>query len=397
MSESTADLAGHFANPYPAYAQVREQRLVRDPRGAWYVARHEDVDLVLKDRRFGKQPPPGLEGNLPVGQDQRDSRSILNADPPDHTRLRGLVAKAFSAPRVEAMRPAIQSLVDRLIDGVEARRRMELIREFAFPIPATVISDMLGIPEGDRARFALLSNDIIAFGSGVHPDLPPEVAQTRAREVTAAFDGYLEMLFEQKRNAKEDDLTTALIRAEDEEGKLTRDELTQNVRLLFMAGHETTVNLMGNAVVALFRFPDQLALLKSRPELMPKAVEEFLRYDSSVQQLPRVAREDVVLAGQTIRAGEMVICMLGGANRDPDVYEAPDRLDIQRPFVRSKSFGGGIHFCLGAQLARIETEIALGTLLARLPGLTLTNLDTLAYPMNPFFRGPERIEVTWAA
>lgn len=390
------DPTGHFSDPYPSYAGVREQRLVRDARGAWYAARFEDVEFILKDRRFGKQPPPGTEGNLPTGQDQRDRRSILNADPPDHTRLRGLVAKAFSAPRIEAMRPAIQRLVDRILDSVISRGEMELIREFAFPIPATVISDMLGIPDDDRARFARLSNDIIAFGSGVRPDLPMEVLQEKARAATAAFDGYLAELFEQKRNAREDDLTTALIRAEDEEGRLTREELTENVRLLFMAGHETTVNLIGNAVVALCRFPEQLARLKARPELMPQAVEEFLRYDSSVQQLPRIAREDVQIAGQTIRAGEMVVCLLGGANRDPGVYPDPDRLDIERPFVRSKSFGGGIHFCLGAQLARTEMEIALRTLLARLPEFRITNLDSFSYPMNPFFRGPDRLDAQWA-
>ena len=389
------DPASYFADPYPAYAAVRDQRLVRDARGAWYAARYGDVDFILRDRRFGKQPPPGTEGNLPLGQNQRDRRTILNADPPDHTRLRGLVAKAFSAPRVDAMRPNIERLVDGILDAVEPRGEMELVREFAFPIPATIISDMLGIPDADRSRFARLSNDIIAFGSGFHPELDPETLQQKAQAATAAFDGYLAELFREKRSCPEDDLTTALIRAEDEEGRLTEEELTQNIRLLFMAGHETTVNLMANAVVALFRFPGQLALLRSRPEFMPKAVEEFLRFDSSVQQLPRIAQQDVEIGGQVIRAGEMIICLLGGANRDPEVYEAPDELDIERPFIRAKSFGGGIHFCLGAQLARIETEIALRQLLARLPNLRIANLDALTYPLNPFFRGPERVDVTW--
>ena len=152
---------------------------------------------------------------------------------------------------------------------------------------------------------------------------------------------------------------------------------------------------MSNALVALFTFPDQLNLLKAQPALMPKAVEEFLRFDSSVQQLPRVAQEDVDIGGQTIRAGETVFCVLGGANRDPEVYPAPDMLDIERPFTRAKSFGGGIHFCLGAQLARIETEIALNTLLARLPGLRITNLNDLRYPLNPIFRGPQMLLAEW--
>ena len=225
--------------------------------------------------------------------------------------------------------------------------------------------------------------------------MDPATLQQKAQEASQEFDGYLGGLFAIKRRAPADDLTTALIRAEDEEGRLTEEELTQNIRLLFMAGHETTVNLMGNAVVALFRFPDQLQRLKAHPELMPKAVEEFLRFDSSVQQLPRVAQEDVEIGGQVIRAGEMVFCVLGSANRDPDVYSEPDLLDIERPFVRSKSFGGGIHFCLGAQLARIETEIALNTLFARLPALQIVNLDALTYPINPIFRGPEQLLAEW--
>ena len=189
---------------------------------------------------------------------------------------------------------------------------------------------------------------------------------------------------------------SGLIAVEEAGDQLTEDQIVATCNLLLVAGHETTVNLMGNAVVALFRFPYQLQRLKAHPELMPKAVEEFLRFDSSVQQLPRVAQEDVEIGSQVIRAGEMVFCVLGSANRDPDVYPEPNRLDIERPFVRSKSFGGGIHFCLGAQLARIETEIALNTLLARLPTLQIANLDTLTYPINPIFRGPEKLLAEWA-
>jgi cytochrome P450 len=397
MTDQPRELADHFRDPYPSYRAIREQRLIRGPEGMWYAGRYEDVDRILKDRRFGKQPPPGTEGNMPEGrrEGQRDRRTILNSDPPDHTRLRGLVSKAFSAPRMESMRPNVERLVTGILDRVAPRGEMELVREYAFPIPATIISDMLGIPEADRERFAGLSNAIIAYGSGVRPDLDPQTLQVRAQAAAEEFDGYLARLFEIKRAQPADDLTTALIRAEDEEGRLSEEELTQNIRLLFMAGHETTVNLIANAVVALFMHPDQLALLRARPELMPAAVEEFLRFDSSVQQLPRVAQEDVEIGGETIRAGEMVFCVLGGANRDPDVYADPDRLDVERPFTRSKSFGGGIHFCLGAQLARIETEIALNSLLGRFPDLSIGNLDTLSYPLNPIFRGPEKLLARW--
>lgn len=391
----------HFQNPYPGYAFAREQRIFRDGRGLWYATRYEDVDAILKDRRFGKKAPPGTEHRLPIQQrmDQSDRLAVLNIDPPDHTRIRGLLTKAFSASRVEAMRPVIRALVESILDRHVARGRMEIMRDYAFPIPATIISDMLGIPEQDRDRFAKLSNAIIEFGSGVPQGVDEAAYRERARQATREFDGYLTDFLDRRRaaGADADDLTNALVRAETEDGRLTRDELIQNIRLLFMAGHETTVNLIGNSLVALFSHPDQLERLRADPGLMPQAVEEFLRYDSSVQQLPRVAQEDLEIAGQQILAGEMVICLLGSANRDPAVYEAPDRLDVARPFVRSKSFGGGIHFCLGAQLARIETEIALATLLARLPGLEIVNLAEVQYPMNPFFRGPLALEAQWLA
>ena len=403
MDDQAALMRRHFQNPYANYAMTRAQRLFKDARGIWYVGRYEDVDAILRDKRFGKKALPGTEHRLPIQQrqEQSDRLTILNIDPPDHTRIRGLLTKAFSAPRIEAMRPTIEALVDAILDraiaaGESGRAEMEIMHDFAFPIPATIISDMLGIPEVDRERFAALSNSIIAFSTGVPPGTDEQAFRAKADESVAAFDAYLDGLFDVKRRAPGNDLTTALIRAEDELGKLSAEELRQNIRLLFMAGHETTVNLIGNALVALFNHPAELAKLKADPGLLPQAVEEFLRFDSSVQQLPRVAQADVEIGGQTILAGEMVICLLGAANRDPDVYVEPDKLDVSRPFVRSKSFGGGIHFCLGAQLARIETEIALGTLFRRLPSLELTNLGELEYPLNPFFRGPVKLHARWA-
>ena len=390
-----ADLGAFFKDPYGPYAFARQARLFKNG-DAWYAARYEDVDWILKDRRFGKQPPLGTEHRMPGDRPQpAEERNILNTDPPDHTRLRGLVAKAFNANRVAGMRPAVQALVDGLLDEIEPRGGMDIMRDFAYPIPATVISDMLGIPDADRDRFGHLSNEIIRWGTGIELGVDLATRAARSREAREAFDSYLTALFPAKREAPEDDLTTDLLRAESEEGRLTEEEVTKNVRLLFQAGHETTVNLIGNALVALHRNPEELAKLKADPELMPQAVEEFLRFDSSVQQLPRVVQERVEVAGQTLEPGEMIFCLLGAANHDPDVYEDADALDIERPFTRSKSFGGGIHFCLGAQLARMETEVALGTLFARLPGLTLTNLDGLDYAFNPFFRGPKELLATW--
>lgn len=399
MNDQTEAMRRHFQNPYASYALGRGQRLFKDARGIWYATRYEDVDAILSDRRFGKKALPGTEHRLPIQQrmEQSDRLAVLNIDPPDHSRIRGLLTKAFSAGRVEAMRPTIEALVHGLLDAIGPRGSMEIMKEYAFPIPATIISDMLGIPAADRERFAALSNAIIAFGSGIPQGADEEAHRAKAREATAAFDGYLQTLFAEKRASRQDDLTTALMRAESDDGRLSHDELTQNVRLLFMAGHETTVNLIGNAVVALFNHPDELAKLRRDRSLMPQAVEEFLRYDSSVQQLPRVAQTDVDIGDETILAGEMVICLLGSANRDPDVYGDADRLDVERPFVRSKSFGGGIHFCLGAQLARIETEIALDALLTRLPDLEIVNLHRVEYPLNPFFRGPVRLDARWTA
>lgn len=389
-------LKQYLKDPYPLHEMVRQQRLIQDRQGIWYVGRYEDVDAILKDKRFGKQPLPGTEHRMPASvPDADDRRSMLVIDPPDHGRIRGRFAKAFNARRIEAMRPHIQALVDGLLDRIEPRGRMEAMREYAHPIPSTIISEMLGIPAADRARFARMSNDLIETSTGIDPATSGAEKRRRSEEVTALFDAYLNELFEEKRQAPGDDLTSGLLLRNEEEENLSPVELTHNVRVLFMAGHETTVNLIGNALIALARHPAQLEKLRQRPELMPQAVEEFLRFDSSVQQLPRVAHADVEIGGHQILAGQMVVLLLGSANRDGEAYENAQELDIERPFRRSKSFGGGAHFCLGAQLARIETEIALGSLLARIPSFEIDNLDGLDYPFNLFFRGPKALHLSW--
>ena len=383
-------LKQYLKDPYPLHEMVRQQRLIRDDQCIWYVGRYEDVDAILKDKRFGKQPLPGTEHRMPASvSDVDDRRSMLVIDPPDHGRIRGRFAKAFNARRIEAMRPHIQALVDGLLDRIEPRGHMEAMREYAHPIPSTIISEMLGIPAADRARFARMSNDLIESGTGIDPATSGKEKRRRSEEVTALFDAYLNELFEEKRQAPGDDLTSGLLLRNEEEENLSPVELTHNVRVLFMAGHETTVNLIGNALVALVRHPAQLEKLRQRPELMPQAVEEFLRFDSSVQQLPRVAHADVEIGGHQILAGQMVVLLLGSANRDGEAYENAQALDIERPFKRSKSFGGGAHFCLGAQLARIETEIALRSLLARIPKLRDRQPRWLGLPLQPVLPGAE--------
>jgi hypothetical protein len=322
------------------------------------------------------------------------SHWMLQQDPPDHTRLRGLVVKAFTARRVEDMRSRIQQIVDETLDRIAPQGRMDLIEDFAFRLPVTIICDMLGIPEEHREAFYAGSRD----GGRLLDPVPmsrAEIDQANAGNTGAQL--YFQQLFEMRRRNPGDDLTTQLVQAEEDGKKLTNEELTANIILLFGAGHETTVNLIGNGLLALYRNPDQLALLKANPGLITNAVEEFLRYDSSVQSTARVTLEDIDdLGGKKIPKGETVLCLLGSANRDPAVYpDRPDQLDITRPNVRPLSFGGGIHFCLGAQLARIEAEVAIATLLRRLPDLRLDDAENPQWRPTFVLRGLKALPASW--
>jgi cytochrome P450 len=319
---------------------------------------------------------------------------MLQQDPPDHARLRGLVVNAFTARRVEDMRPRIQEVVDQTLDRVIPRGSMDLIEEYAFRLPITIICDMLGIPEEHRELFYTGSRDSGRILDPV-PLTPEDIAKSNAAYMMSQM--YFQQLFELRRKQPGDDLTTQLVQAEEDGSKLANEELTANIILLFGAGHETTVNLIGNGILALHRNPDQLVLLKARPELITGAIEEFLRYDSSVQMTGRVTLEDIDdLGTRKIPKGESVLCLLGSANRDPAVYPArPDRLDIARPNVRPLSFGGGIHFCLGAQLARIEAEIAISTLLRRLPDLRLDDAENPEWRTTFVLRGLKRLPASW--
>ena len=389
-------LQNYVRDPYPMHEFIRAQRLLKTPNNEWLVGCDKDVETILKDPRFAKQPPSGTEHRMPSYFDRNMPRkSMLVIDPPDHTRIRSRFVKAFSAKRIEAMRPNILALVDSLLDDLIPTGKMEAMDQYARPIPSTIIADMLGVPDKDRPRFNALSNELIKAGFDIGRRISDEERSKHTQAVNKEFNRYLSSLFEEKRAAPSDDLISALLHRNEVEEALTDEELVLNIQLLFVAGHETTVNLIGNSLIALVQHPGQLAKLRAQPDLMPKAVEEFLRFDSSVQQLPRVAQEDVKIGEQLIRAGEMVILLLGAANRDEQTYESPNELNIERPLKRSKSFGGGAHYCLGAQLAKIETEIAIGRLLERIPEFIIDNLDCLEYPFNLFFRGPEKIELRW--
>ena len=387
-------------NPYPYYERLRTTDPMHlTPFGTFVASRHAEASLVMRDKRFGKDyvertirryGPKIMEE--PVFRSM--SHWMLQQDQPDHTRLRGLVVKAFTARRVEDMRPRIQQIVDETLDRIIPQGKMDLIEDFAFRLPVTIICDMLGIPEEHREVFYSGSRDGGRLLDPV-PLTPAEIQQGNTANAMAAM--YFQQLFELRRKTPGDDLITQLLQAEEDGSKLSNEELTANIILLFGAGHETTVNLIGNGLLALHRNPDQLALLKANPQLITNAIEEFLRYDSSVQLTGRVALEDIDdLGGKKIPKGESVLCLLGSANHDPAVYpDRPHRLDITRPNVKPLSFGGGIHFCLGAQLARIEAEIAISTLLRRLPDLRLDDAVNPEWRPTFVLRGLKRLPASW--
>jgi cytochrome P450 len=386
MADSDVDVAGilgfdpfapeFHADPYAQYRALRTGGpLQRTPAGIWLSTSFEVCAQIFRDPRFG-------HGDAAIGATARPPRrirSFLTLDPPEHTRLRRLVSKAFTARLIERLRPRVEAIVDSLLAGVEGE--VDLISALAHPLPVIVISEMLGVPQEDEERFKAWS-DLLA--RGLDPDflVPPEdlARRDRARE---EFGSYFRDLAAQRRTSPGDDLLSGLAAIEE----LSEDDLISTCVLLLVAGHETTVNLIANGALALLGAPDQLAWFRANPDSAVAAVEELLRYDPPVQLSARVAMEDVSIAGQSLRAGEPVMLLLGAANRDPEVFTDPDRLDVSR-FVteppRHLAFGQGIHFCLGAPLARIEGQAALTALMRRdvtlLPG-------PLRYKDNLILRG----------
>jgi cytochrome P450 len=359
------------ADPYPTYQRLRSEDPVHhSPLGFWVLTRYEDVVANLRDPRFAKEPMIAAVaarlGISPVGI----GVSMLDRDPPDHTRLRSLASKAFTPRVVEALRPRIQQIVDELLDGVADAHAMDLIEQFAYPIPVAVICEMLGVPVADHERFKGWSLDLARGLDSIMLGPESEIFK-RSGQAREGLTHYMRELINERRRSPRADLLSALIAAEEAGDKLTETELVAMCILLLVAGHETTVNLIGNGMLALLRHPDQLRLLRERPELIVTAVEELLRYDGPVQRTARTPTEDVVVGGKTIPKGEIVMPFIGAADRDPAQFRDPERLDITRADNRHIAFGWGIHFCLGAPLARIEGQIAINTLLKRFPKLAL--------------------------
>lgn len=357
---------------------------------AWVAFRHEDVVAILKDPRFVKDIR-----KLSPPQDQRESvhenasvnkfvewtkqmPNMLTVDPPDHTRLRRLASKAFTPHTIEGLRPRIQQIADELLDAVQERGRMDLITDFAYPLPMTVISEMLGIPAADRNQFREWTRELLS--ASLDPNQADDVGA-----VLDKFVEYIKALLADKRIHPGKDITSGLVQAYDEGDQLSENELISTIWLLIVAGHETTVNLIGNGILALLQHPEQMRLLRSDPSLLPSAVEELLRYAGPVIIGSRLAAEDLTLHGKEIREGEMVLVSLAGANLDPHRFSNPEALDITREENEHLAFGKGIHLCLGAPLARLEGQIAFGTLLQRLPHLRLAVApEQLTYNRSTF-------------
>ncbi|MGX5558451.1 cytochrome P450 family protein [Bacillus cereus] len=344
--------------------------------GTWVALHYDDVITILKDSRFIKD----LRKFTPLHDKQHrilenpaasklfdwlmNMPNMLTVDPPDHTRLRRLVSKAFTPRMIEDLRPRIQQIADELLVAVQEQGKMEIISDFAYPLPIIVISEMLGIPATDRSQFREWTK--VLMNASVDPSEGAAVTTTLEK-----FIQYIEALLNEKRLNPDADLISELVQTKEQEDKLSNNELLSTIWLLIIAGHETTVNLISNGVLALLQHPEQMNLLRENPSLIPSAVDELLRYSGPVMFISRLASEDMTIHGKTIRKGDLVLLSLTAANIDPQKFTYPEILNISREENNHLAFGAGIHHCLGAPLARLEGQIALGTLLQRLPNLRL--------------------------
>ena len=387
------------ANPYPLYHQLREEEPVHwsELLEAWVLTRYDDVSALLKDSRFSADRRKANNRfaqeavkRMQEGGPLADATTMLGADPPEHTRLRGLVSKAFTPRVVEAMRPHIQEIVDSLLDDVQESGRMDIIGDLAYPLPVIVIAEMLGVPPADRDDFKRWSDDIVAT---LGPLVAPEVLEQARISIQEMADYFSAVIAERRREPKED-LLSGLIAAEERGEVLSGEELLATCILLLAAGNETTTNLIGNGMLALLRHPEQLEKLRDQPSLTDSAVEEFLRYDGPVQSTARVATEQLEIRGKTIEQAQLVIALLGAANRDPEQFPNPDELDIAREPNQHIAFGQGIHFCIGAPLARMEGQIAFETLLRRMPNPRLET-EEQEWGGNFILRGLKRLPIAF--
>ena len=388
-------------DPFPLYAWLRDHEPVHwsESLGAWVVTRWADVVAIFNrpetfssdrfrklDERYASRRPAVRAVADVLGH------WLVFRDPPDHERLRELVQKSFTPRQLESSRDRIATIVHGLLDRIVARGEMDFIRDFAFPLPAMVITGMMGVPERDLEHIKTWSDRLAAYIGGA---VDERDNFTEASAGVAALVEYFGDLFRAREHRAGDDLVSLMLRAEHEGRRLSRDEVVANCILFLFAGHETTTNLLGNGLFHLLRAPEQGALVRADPSLIHGAVEELLRYDCPVPATAKVATDDVSWHGRTMRRGDMVIPFMASANRDPRQFPDPDRLDVRRTFERHLAFAAGIHFCLGAWLARLEARLVLEVVFRRLPRLALAVDEPRWKPMI-FLRGLESLPLTWA-
>jgi cytochrome P450 len=386
-----------LADPYPYYRKLRETHPVFHVAelDAWVVTSYEAVNGALRNPQLSSDRFPRLrqrlasKGLASLAEDR--VRSMIHMDPPDHTRLRSLVNKAFTPKTVDAMTGHIQDIVNELLNAVDGQERMDIIEDFAYPLPVTVIAEMLGVPAADRARFRHWSDEVsVVLGGDV-----AALSETLLRRATTAREelaDYFKDIVRQRRKNPGIDLISALTQAEEEGGKLSEDELYSTVVLLLVAGNETTTNLIGNGMLALLRHPDEMQKVWDSPSRVPAAVEEMLRFDSPVQLTTRMAKTDLEIQGTKIRKGDWLYLVVGAANRDPAQFPDSDRFDVSRAENKHIAFGAGAHFCLGAPLARLEAQIAVRALREHFPKPRLGE-ETIEYRNNFNLRGLKSLPV----
>jgi hypothetical protein len=388
MNTSAADFDEHLvtpefmANPYPLLHRLREEDPVHwsDTIGGWILTRYDDILVSFKDtEHFSNENRLGQAVAYLTSEKRADykafqahwaTKSLLHSDPPDHTRMRAVVTGEFTAKVVEQMKPRIQETVDALIDEAQARGRMDIISELASPLPISVISQILGVPRCDRHLFRVWADALLAF-QGVNK--PGEEDLMRAQNTIVEMRPYIRNMIEERRREPREDLISKFAAAESEGGRISEPELISTCGTLFVAGQETTFALIANTIYTLLTHPDQLELLRENPDLLASTLEETLRYESPIPRQPRVMKGDAELRGRKLKKGEMVFQMLNAANRDPAIFPNPDKFDIRRENNRHIAFGHGVHFCVGATLARAEAFIAVGTAIRRLPKLRLVD------------------------
>jgi cytochrome P450 len=379
MPAGSLSAAAFRHDPYPAYHQLRStQPLLESSQydRAWVLSRFADCEAVLRDQRW--RGATQLRRLLPDGSVAparrtlvRGARPLVFTDPPEHTRVRRLMSGVFTPRAVESLRPRVQQLVDDILDAAAARGELDVLGDLGDVVPMTVICDILGVPAADRHLFKPWSDAATRSFDGVIDD----DTAARARSGFASLRAYIDDLIERHRADPGDDLLSALIAAEEDGDQLTTDELRINAVMLIVAGHETTTNLIGNGTYALLRHPDQLARWHADPSLTPSAVEELLRYDPAAQFINRVATHETEVGGHRFDPGDHAIVAIGAANRDPERFPEPDRLDLGRDDGFHLTFAYGVHHCLGAALARLEGQVVLGSLVRRFPGMELVTTD----------------------